>query len=144
MKEEKELTKNTKSAENPSKIDVNTKKAPKSLGAKSKEEDDLETIDNIEGNFVVLEIPVIAGQSGQSEQENDQETETTWELINLDHDDNYCIDQDEAGKLRIRLRLHVRGYMISKHLHENDLSVCFMLLRHGRERHILLAGIWTR
>ena len=128
LKEQKELTKNAeRSAENSSKIDVNIRKAPKIQRAKNKEEDDLETGDNIEDGFVMLGNPNMPGQSGQNELENDQETDTTWD-----------------GKLRIRLCLHGRGYMISKRLHENDLSVCFVLLRHGRERHILLAGIWTR
>ena len=72
-----------------------------------------------EENYKMLEIPVMPGQSGQSELENYQETDTTWEMICLDHDDNYCIDQDEAknGKLRIRLRLHGRGFK-STRLHD--------------------------
>ncbi|KAJ7376901.1 hypothetical protein OS493_031781 [Desmophyllum pertusum] len=97
LAEQKELTKNTeRSAENSSKIDVNIKKAPKIQRAKSKEEDDIETSDSIEENYMMLEIPVMPGQSGQSELENYQETDTTWEMIYPDHDDNYCIDQDEA------------------------------------------------
>ncbi|KAJ7376896.1 hypothetical protein OS493_031775 [Desmophyllum pertusum] len=44
----------------------------------------------------MLGIPVMPGQSGQSELENDQETDTTWEMIYPYHDVNYCIDQDEA------------------------------------------------
>ncbi|KAJ7326035.1 hypothetical protein OS493_028758 [Desmophyllum pertusum] len=82
-----------KSAENSSKIDVNIRKAPKIQRVKSKEEDDLETGDNIEEDFEMLENPKMPGQSGQSEQENDQETDTPWEMIYPDHDDKNVIVQ---------------------------------------------------